>query len=65
MTVSHEILVILRHFWENYFTAAEPTCEIIKCEREGVLDQLTAWCWFEKCSSGDMTLERKKGPGND
>lgn len=63
MTVSYEILVILRHYWKKVFTAAEATREIIKYEGEGVLDQRTARRWFEKFRSGDTTLERKKGSG--
>ncbi|CAH1394694.1 unnamed protein product [Nezara viridula] len=63
MTVSYEILVILRHYWKKNFTAAEATREIIKYEGEGVLDQRTARRWFEKFTSGDTTLERKKGSG--
>ncbi|XP_014292523.1 histone-lysine N-methyltransferase SETMAR-like [Halyomorpha halys] len=61
--MSYEILIILRHYWTQNFTAADATCQIIKYEGEGVLYQCTVRHWIEKFSSGDMIFERKKGSG--
>ncbi|XP_066904747.1 histone-lysine N-methyltransferase SETMAR-like [Halyomorpha halys] len=63
MTVSYEILIILRNNWEKKFTFTEATREIVKYEGEGVLEQLSARRWFEKFSNGYTTLERKKVSG--
>lgn len=63
MTVSYEILVVLRHYWKKSCSAAEAAREINRIEGEGLLDERTARRWFQKFHSGDTTLERKKGSG--